>query len=114
MTHDFKTAVVDLHGVNQTLRIEKPYGGKNIDALCHLFVRALKTGVRPSQLPTLRDSAIASRYAWKFLDDSRTHDLPVIGTLDTLEQIRERRRTMKNGYGLLHQSSQPEPHIIHP
>ena len=27
MTHDFKTAVVELHGVNQTLRVEKPFGG---------------------------------------------------------------------------------------
>lgn len=26
MTHDFKTAVVDLHGVHQTLRVEKPFG----------------------------------------------------------------------------------------
>ena len=27
MTHDFNTAVVDLHGVNQTIRVEKPFGG---------------------------------------------------------------------------------------
>ena len=25
MTHDFNTAVVDLHGVNQTIRVEKPF-----------------------------------------------------------------------------------------
>ena len=64
MTHDFKTAVVDLRGVT-------------------------------------RDSAIASEYAWTFLHDARTHDLPAIGELKTLEQIWERRRNMKNGYGLL-------------
>ena len=40
-------------------------------------------------------------YAWKFIHDARTHDLPAIGDLRTLQQIRERRRTMKNGYGLL-------------
>jgi len=28
--------------------------------------------------------------------------LPAIGNLQTLEQIRERRKNMKNGYGLLH------------
>ena len=28
MSHDFKTAVVELRGVNETHRIEKPYGGK--------------------------------------------------------------------------------------
>ena len=52
-------------------------------------------------LPTFRDAAIASEYAWRFLQDARGHDLPAIGELETLQQIRERRRTMKNGYGLL-------------
>ena len=33
MTHDFRTAVVELHGVNRTLRLEKPFGGKNLDKL---------------------------------------------------------------------------------
>jgi len=28
--------------------------------------------------------------------------LPAIGNLETLEEIRERRRHMTNGYGLLH------------
>lgn len=38
MTHDFETAVVDLRGVHHTHRIEKPFGGKNIDTLCDLFL----------------------------------------------------------------------------
>ena len=101
MTHDFKTAVVELHGVTQTHRIEQPYGGKNIDALCQRFAQSLETGLRHPALPTFRDAAIASEYAWRFLDDARRHDLPAIGTLEELEAIRERRRTMKNGYGLL-------------
>ncbi|MDR0938068.1 MAG: Gfo/Idh/MocA family oxidoreductase [Mediterranea sp.] len=113
MTHDFKTAVVDLHGVSQTLNVEKPFGGKNIDTLCRLFAHSVETGRRHPQLPTFRDSAIASQYAWDFFDNSLTHDLPAIGNLDTLEQIRERRRTMQNGYGLLHHNK-IEPHIIHP
>ena len=102
MTHDFKTAVVELHGVNQTLRVEKPFGGKNIDVLCDLFADSVETGERSPRLPLMRDSAIASEYAWRFFYDMRKHDLPSVGDLHTLEQIRERRKNMKNGYGLLH------------
>jgi predicted dehydrogenase len=102
MTHDFKTAVVELHGVTQTLTIEHPHGGKNIDVLCDLFAKSIESGKRSEELPRFRDAALASQYAWKFFRDSLTHDLPAIGDLKTLEQIRERRRTMKNGYGLIH------------
>ena len=102
MTHDFKTAGVDLHGVHQTLRVEKPFGGKNIDVLCDLFADSILTGKRNPRLPLMYDSTIASEYAWKFLQDARMNDLPAIGNLQTLEQIRERRKNMKNGYGLLH------------
>ncbi len=108
MTHDFKTAVVDLHGVHQTLRVEKPFGGKNIDVLCDLFADSILTGKRNPRLPLMYDSTIASEYAWKFLQDARMNDLPAIGNLQTLEQIRERRKNMKNGYGLLHSN----PHKI--
>ena len=111
MTHDFNTAVVDLHGVNQTIRVEKPFGGKNIDVLCDLFADSVETGKRSSRLQLMRDSAIASEYAWTFLKDTRKHDLPAIGNLRTLEQIRERRKNMKNGYGLLHGNL---PKIINP
>ena len=38
MTHDFQTAVVDLHGVHETLHLERPFGGKNIDVLCKLLL----------------------------------------------------------------------------
>ena len=101
MTHDFRTAIVDLHGVNQTQRIEKPFGGKNIDVLCHLFADSVEQGIRNPNLPSMRDSAIASEYAWKFFRDAKTHELPSIGKAQTLERIRERRRNMKNGYGLI-------------
>ncbi|MDL2277749.1 Gfo/Idh/MocA family oxidoreductase [Parabacteroides sp. OttesenSCG-928-G07] len=103
MTHDFKTAVVELRGVNKTLTLEKPFGGKNIDILCDLFADSINSGVFHPNLPTMRDSAIASEYAWKFLDNAGNHELPAIGDLRTLEAIRERRRTLKNGYGLLNQ-----------
>ena len=101
MTHDFKTAVVDLHGVNRTERIERPFGGKNIDKLCDLVADSLLSGTRHPNLPTMRDAAIASDYAWKFLEDAASHDLPAIGSLQTLEEIRYRRAHLENGYGLL-------------
>ena len=101
MTHDFRTAVVELHGVNRTLRLEKPFGGKNLDKLCNIMADSIESGKRDPRLPQMRDSAIASQYGWTFLEDARRHDLPGIGDLQTLEEIRERRRYMKEGYGLL-------------
>ncbi len=101
MTHDFHTAKVEIHGVNETVNLERPFGGKNIDVLIDLMADSIASGVRKPQLPTFRDSAIASEYAWRFLQDAYSHDLPSIGNLNTLEQIRQRRSTMKNGYGLL-------------
>ena len=101
MTHDFRTAVVELHGVNRTLRLEKPFGGKNLDKLCNIMADSIESGKRDPRLPQMRDSAIASQYGWTFLEDARRHDLPGIGDLQTLAEIRERRRHMKEGYGLL-------------
>ncbi|WP_294591331.1 Gfo/Idh/MocA family oxidoreductase [uncultured Bacteroides sp.] len=107
MTHDFRTAIVELHGVHHTHHIEKPFGGKNIDTLCNLFADSIETGIRSPKLPLIRDSAIASEYAWEFLRDAHTHDLPAIGNHAILEQIWHRRRNMKNGYGLL-QNNNPK------
>ncbi|MCA5582466.1 Gfo/Idh/MocA family protein [Parabacteroides gordonii] len=101
MTHDFKTAIVDLRGVNTTLQIEKPYGGKNIDILCNLFADSVQTKTINPQLPLMADAAIASEYAWRFLTDAKKHEMPSIGDSQTLEEIRERRRNMTEGYGLL-------------
>jgi len=103
MTHDFKTAVVELHGVTKTIREERPFGGKNIDVLCNLFADSIESGIRHPYLPTLRDSAISSEFAWEFLEDAKSKDLPAIGESKTLEKILRRRKTMKNGYGLLQQ-----------
>ena len=101
LTHDFKTAVVDIHGETITEHLEKPYGGKNIDTLIEIMAESIETGVRDSRMPTFRDSAIASEFAWKCLADAATHDMPVKGTPEELDQIHERRRTMTDGYGLL-------------
>ena len=101
MTHDFKTARVSLHGVTQTQELERPFGGKNIDRLVNLMADSVESGKRSEAMPTFRSSAIASEYAWRFLQDAHNHTLPSIGNLQTLEQIRERRRHMTDGYGLL-------------
>ena len=102
MHHDFKTAVVDLHGVTRTELTERPFGGKNIDVLVDRFADSIAAGRLDSRLPTMRDSAIASEYADRFLADSRRNRLPSIGDEQTLVAIRERRSRMTDGYGLLH------------
>ncbi|MCQ2239585.1 MAG: Gfo/Idh/MocA family oxidoreductase [Bacteroidaceae bacterium] len=101
MTHDFKTAVVEKHGINITERVERPHGGKNIARLCQKMADSIVSGRRSTHLPSFRDSYIASEWAWKMLDDCRKNDLPAIGNLETLHQIHVRRANMTNGYGLL-------------
>lgn len=101
MRHDFKTAVVDIHGEHITRRIERPYGGKNIGTMLDLMAGSIDSGLRDPRLPSFRDSAVASEFAWKCLADAAAHDIPVKGTPEELEQIHERRRTMTDGYGLL-------------
>ena len=101
MTHDFKMARVELRGVNKTLCIEKPFGEKNIDKLCQRMAESILSGKRDPKLPEFRDSMIASEFAWKCLENSRQNDLPSIGNEQTLIEIRDRRKHMTNGYGLL-------------
>ena len=101
MTHDFKTAHVELRGVTETRFEDKPFGGKNIDRLITQMADSIESGRRAEGMPAFRDSAIASEMAWKMLEDSYQHELPAIGDLETLEAIRERRRNMTDGYGLL-------------
>lgn len=101
MTHDFKTAVVELHGVNKTLRVEHPYGGKNLDTLCALMAESIDKGVRNPALPLFKDAAIASEFAWHFVNDAFRNDLPSKGSPETLDAIHRRRATMEEGYGLI-------------
>lgn len=101
MTHDFRTAIVELRGVNRTERIELPYGGKNIGVLVDRFAKSVIEGKRDSRLPEFRDSAVASEIAWKFLENASQNSLPSIGNEQTLVEIRDRRSKMTNGYGLL-------------
>ncbi len=100
MTHDFKIARVELNGVTQTHVIEKPFGDKKIDVLCDVFADSVLCG-KNLGLPQVRDSVIASEFAWKMLDNAIANGLPVRGTAEELEQIRLRRLSMTDGYGLL-------------
>jgi predicted dehydrogenase len=101
MRHDFNTAHVELRGINETKIIEHPYGGKNIDVMIERVANSIESGNVDVNLPRMVDSAIASKYAWIFFNDSLTHDLPCIDNNDTLIAIRNRRSIMNNGYGLL-------------
>lgn len=107
MTHDFKTATLELRGVSTTATITRPFGEKNIDVLVDRFADSILAGRLDPGLPSFRDAAVASDIAWKCLEDARRNDLPSIGTDEELRQIRLRRSTMTNGYGLLHKHHQP-------
>lgn len=104
MTHDFKTARVELRGVTKTLTLEKPFGDKKIDVLCDVFADSVRSG-RNEGFPEVKDSVIASEFAWKMLNDAMSNELPVIGTAEELEQIRRRRQSLTDGYGLLKRPS---------
>ncbi|MBQ6652728.1 MAG: Gfo/Idh/MocA family oxidoreductase [Prevotella sp.] len=101
MTHDFQTARIELRGVTKTEVIEHPYGGKNIPQLIAKMADSIGKNERNALMPTFADSAYASDISMRFLEDAARHDMPPKGSLETLEEIRERRRHMKNGYGLL-------------
>lgn len=102
MSHDFKYATVDMHGVSVTEQVRRPHGGKNIDVLLKNFAASIDAG-RPVRLPSFRDAVVASEFAWKCLDDAWTHDMPSKGTAEELEEIHQRRWNMKEGegYGLI-------------
>jgi myo-inositol 2-dehydrogenase/D-chiro-inositol 1-dehydrogenase len=99
MTHDFKNATVELHGVTQTIIKTDAFKDKKADVMVDLFGRSILEG-KNLGLPTVRDSVIASDMAWKMLHDAEKNGLPCIGKPEEMEEILARRRTMTNGYGL--------------
>lgn len=101
MTHDFVTAHVDMRGETRTIQLDRPHGGKNIDRLVEEMVQSISSGRRHPDMPCFRDSAIASGQAYRMLADAVSREMPVKGTAEELVAIRERRRHMTNGYGLL-------------
>ena len=101
MTHDFKTAHVELRGVTRTEILDKPFGGKNLDVLCSKMAESIRTGFMDPSLPTFHDAAVASDFAWTCLEDAAAHELPSRGDGTILDDIRKRRSAMKDGYGLI-------------
>ncbi len=101
MSHDFRTAHVELRGETKTEIIDRPYGGKNIGVLIGKVADSIISGHRDTALPTFEDAAIASKVSWEMFYDAFKHDLPVKGTASELERIRLRRSEMNDGYGLL-------------
>ncbi|MDR0667644.1 MAG: Gfo/Idh/MocA family oxidoreductase [Prevotellaceae bacterium] len=99
MTHDFKTATVEMHGVTQTIVKTDGFKDKKVDIMIDVFARSILAG-RNLGYPTVEDSVIASDMAWKMFDDAVKNGAPCIGSPDDMEEILRRRRTMKQGYGL--------------
>jgi myo-inositol 2-dehydrogenase/D-chiro-inositol 1-dehydrogenase len=99
MTHDFKKATVQLHGISQTVQKTGDFNDKKIDVIIDVFVRSIMEG-KNLGFPTVKDSVIASDLSWKMLEDAAKNALPCIGKPDVMDEILARRRTLKNGYGL--------------
>ena len=108
MNHNYVTATVELHGTSKTQVIKKPFGDKNLDILLHKFAQSLLQGHRDPFLPRVEDAALASEYAWKFLNNAALNEMPVRGNLQTLEEIRKRRNNKRIGYGLLRKQKHME------
>ena len=99
MSHNFREATVDLHGITQTIIKTEKFGDKKIDILIDTFARAVFEG-KNLGLPTVRDSVVASDMAWKMFDDAVKNGSPCIGRLEDMDEIIARRKTLKEGYGL--------------
>lgn len=104
MSHDFKTATIDMHGVNYTVHRTDDFKDKKIDVLLDVFARSILVG-RDMGFPHVKDSVIASEMAWKLYNDAIKNPLPAVGNLNTIQEINERRAVLKNGYGLLPRES---------
>jgi myo-inositol 2-dehydrogenase/D-chiro-inositol 1-dehydrogenase len=99
MKHDFKDASIDCHGINTTLRKTALFNDKKLDVMCDLFARSFLSG-RNLELPSARDSAIASQVSWAMLNDAVKNDPPPKGTNAELQAILEHRRSLRSGFGL--------------
>lgn len=93
-------AHVSVRGVTKTVEEDFSFADKNLDVMVETFVQSVYSG-KNLGLPTIHDSVVASTMAWKMLDDAVKNVPPAIGNLVELEEIKERRRNMKSGYGLL-------------
>ena len=86
MTHDFKTATVEMHGVTQTIVKTDVFKDKKVDIMIDVFARSILAG-RNLGYPTVEDSVIASDMAWKMFDDAVKNGAPFIGSPDNTEEF---------------------------
>ena len=99
MTHDFKKATIELHGINETIIKTDLFNDKKIDVIVDVFGKSILAN-KNLGFPTLEDSVIASDVSWKMLDDAMANGSPCIGKVEDMDEIMARRRTLKEGYGL--------------
>ncbi len=99
MTHNFRTATIELHGVTETISKTAPFGDKKLDVMLDVFARSIMAG-KNLGFPIARDSAIASDVAWAMLRDATKNNPPAIGTPAQMQAILEHRKALTDGYGL--------------
>jgi myo-inositol 2-dehydrogenase/D-chiro-inositol 1-dehydrogenase len=99
MTHDFKDATIEVHGVDRTTVKTASFNDKKLDVMVDIFARSLVAGKNVG-FPTARDSVIASEVSWAMLQDAVGHNPPSLGNLGELEEILAHRRHLRTGYGL--------------
>ncbi len=99
MTHDFRTATVELRGTSLTETITRPFGDKKIDVLVDTFGRSILAGHNLG-FPGVRDSVVASEMSWRMLEDAAANGSPCIGSPETMDEIVAHRRTLTEGYSL--------------
>lgn len=99
MRHDFKTATIECHGVNQTVRKTALFNDKKLDVMIDIMARSIAAG-KNMGFPTVRDSVIASEVSWAMLNDAVKNKPPVRGVKKDLDQILAHRASLREGYGL--------------
>ena len=100
MTHDFRTAVVELHGVNRTLRLEKPFAERTWTSSATLWQTPSRAGnairdCRRCETRPLLPNTDGPSWRCAPPRPARHRRLADAGG------NQERRRHMKEGYGLL-------------
>lgn len=87
VSHDFRTATVEVHGRAGTCTTTRAYGGKHLASLFERFAASLDAG-RNLGYASADDCARASRLARLMLAQAAQTAGPAIGTAEDLEQVR--------------------------
>lgn len=94
MRHDFNEVVIECHGVSHTQTKRGPYTGKNLAKLYETFAASLDAG-RSLDLPTARDSVIASKVSQEMLDAAWAQPAPARGTPGEMARILEHKKMLR-------------------